>query len=143
MIEILQKALSQYGVKEIVGGDHNETILNYFKEIGHDWVQDDETAWCSAFINWLCEKEGYTRSDKLNARSWLHVGHRVEPENVKVGDIVVIWREKPSSWKGHVGIYINEDEDYINILGGNQSNQVRISAYPKKRLLQYRRMTKI
>ncbi|GAG88566.1 unnamed protein product [marine sediment metagenome] len=141
MIEVLKIALSQYGVTEIVGGEHNPTILKYFKDIGHSWVKDDEMAWCSAFVNWCCFHAGKNYTGELNARSWLKVGHRaVEPQ---VGDIVVFWREKESGWKGHVGFYINETEDYINVLGGNQSNQVKIAAYPKHRLLQYRRVNSL
>jgi len=141
MIEVFIRALSQYGVKEIVGGQHNEAILNYFKEIGHSWVKDDETAWCSAFANWACKMEGYQNSGALNARSWLHIGNRTE--HPQVGDIVVFWRGNKDGWQGHVGFYINETEDYINVLGGNQGNKVQISAYAKHRLLQYRRMSKL
>jgi hypothetical protein len=55
----------------------------------------------------------------------------------QLGDIVVFWREKKDSWKGHVGFYINETNTHINVLGGNQNNMVCIKPYPKSRLLQY------
>jgi uncharacterized protein (TIGR02594 family) len=130
-------ALSQIGIKEIVGKKHNKEVLKYFSEIGHGWVKDDETAWCSAFVNWVCKKAGLDYSGKLNARSWLDIGENVtEP---KLGDIVVFWRDKPDSWKGHVAFFIRETPNWIYVLGGNQNNQVKISAYPKKRLLEYRR----
>lgn len=134
-------ALTQYGVTEIKGEKDNPIIVNYFNEIGHKWVKDDETAWCSAFVNWCCIKAGFERSTKLNARSWLIVGNNVlKPE---LGDIVVLWRVSRESWKGHVGFYIGENEDYIYILGGNQNNQVCIDEYPKYQLLEYRRLNKI
>jgi len=136
----LCKALSQYGVKEIVGEEHNPIIVNYFKEIGHEWVENDELAWCSAFLNWCAKTTGYEYTGKLNARSWLAVGKDVA--NPEPGDIVILWRVKPDSWYGHVGLFINEINGYINILGGNQSNKVKISAYPKYRLLGYRRLNK-
>ena len=138
---MINRALSQYGVAEIAGDVDNRKIVNYFKDIGHSWVKDDETAWCSAFVNWVALKEGYERSGKLNARSWLSVGQSVEvPE---IGDIVVLWRSSKSSWMGHVGFFINQNDDYIYILGGNQNNQVNISKYPKERLLEFRRLNKI
>jgi hypothetical protein len=56
------------------------------------------------------------------------------------GDIVVFWRESIKSWKGHVGFYIREKDGWIYTLGGNQANQVKISAYPKSRVLSYRRL---
>ena len=140
--EILNIAFSQYGIKEIVGLEDNPEIIKYFDEIGFDGkTLKDETAWCSASANWICLKAGVERSNKLNARSWLKIGEKVEtPE---LGDIVVFWRESKKSWKGHVAFFIRETEDLIYVLGGNQSNQFKISAYPKYRLLEYRRMNKI
>ena len=90
MVDLLTKALSQYGVKEIKGEKHNEQIVKYFHEIGHEWVQDDETAWCSAFMNWVAKTQGYEYSGKLNARSWLDVGANIK--SPQVGDVVVFWR---------------------------------------------------
>lgn len=137
MNKAFEIALTQYGVKEIVGGNHNPIILNYFKEIGFDWIHDDETAWCSAFVNWCTLKAGMYRSEKLNARSWLTIGEEVLKP--KTGDIVVLWRDEPTSWKGHVGFYVSSQDNNIFILGGNQNNMVQIQPYPKSRVLQYRR----
>ena len=137
-MDLIKQALSQYGVKEIPGEENNPVILEYFKEIGHSWVQEESTAWCSAYVNWCAKRTGYEYTGKLDARSWLSVGNVVtEPE---VGDVVIFWRVKKDSWYGHVGFYISEDEHYIYVLGGNQSNMVNISPYPKYRLLGYRRL---
>lgn len=139
---ILQEALKEYGVEEIVGGKHNPIITGYFDEIGHGWVKDDETAWCSAFINAMALRAGLEISGKLNARSWLDVGVPVEDFIGEDNVIVIYWRGSPDSWKGHVGIPINHDEDgrHINTLGGNQGNMVRISGYDSGRLLGYRKL---
>ena len=126
-------ALSQYGIKEIPGKENNPEIMKYFNEIGQDWV-DSELAWCSAFINWCAKKAGFEYTGELNARSWLKIGKKV---NFKDCDIVVLWRNDPTSWTGHVGIPVNKDENYVWILGGNQSDMVKISAYPKDRVLAY------
>ncbi len=134
----IEIALSQIGIKEITGRRHNPEVLKYFKEIGHLWVKDDETAWCSAFVNWVCKKAGLPYSGKLNARSWLNVGRRTT--RPKLGDITLFWRESKRSWKGHVAFFIRETPSWIYVLGGNQNNQVKISAYPKYRLLEYRRL---
>lgn len=136
-MNLLETALSQYGVKEIPGKKHNNVILNYFKEIHHTWVTKDETAWCAAFMNWCALNANLRGSGKLNARSFIEVGEEVIPQ---LGDIVVFWRESKSSWKGHVGIYISEGSTIINVLGGNQSNKVCIKPYPKARVLSYRRL---
>lgn len=132
-------ALSQYGIKEIVGSKDNPEVLKYFDEIGFDGSKlKDETSWCSAFVNWVAKKSNKDYTKRLDARSWLKVGK--ETNQPEPGDIVVFWRESPKSWKGHVGFYVNETKEYINVLGGNQSNQVKISAYPKSRLLGYRKI---
>jgi len=143
--KLLNTALSQIGTKETVGKLHNPEVLKYFVDIGHSWVKDDETAWCSAFVNWVVYETNskyqtdFPKSDKLNARSWLNVGHKVsKPE---IGDIVVLWRSSRTSWKGHVGIFVRETPNWIYILGGNQGNKVSIQAYRKNRLLEYRRLT--
>lgn len=138
MSKLFDMALSQYGVSELAGSRHNETIVNYFQEIGFNWVKDDETAWCSAFINWCCLKCDLPKSGKLDARSWLKVGEKVE--NPNVGDLVVFWRESKTSWKGHIALFVRETDSFIYVLGGNQSNQVCIKPYYKKRLLEYRRV---
>ncbi len=135
----IRLALSQFGIKEIPGRNDNPEVLKYFNELGFDGSKlKDETSWCSAFINWCCKMAGLPYSGKLTARSWLNVGRKVETP--QIGDVVVFWRERPSSWKGHVGFFIRETRNYIYVLGGNQSNRVRIAKYPKYRLLGYRRL---
>ena len=135
----LNIALSEFGVKEIVGGRHNPEVLKYFHDTGHEWVKTDETAWCSAFMNWVCKKSDLPYSGALNARSWLKIG--CEVDTAYIGDVVVFSRGNPNGWQGHVGLYIRETTNWIYVLGGNQNNQVKISKYPKTRLLQYRRLT--
>ena len=116
-------ALSQYGVKERTGAEDHPQILNYFNTLGFDGAKlHDETAWCSAYANWVAKVAGYEYSGSLTARSWLGVGESTdEPQP---GDVVVLWRESPSSWKGHVGFYIKETRRYVYVLGGNQRNSV-------------------
>ncbi len=140
MEELLLEMLKMYGLKEIVGPEHNEEIVEFFKEIGFDWVKDDETAWCSASLNYFCKKLGYERSGKLDARSWLKVGTKIDTP--QIGDVIVLWRNSPQAWEGHVGLYISEDNGLIYILGGNQSNMLNISLYNKNRVLGYRRLKK-
>lgn len=132
-------AWDEYGIKEVSGSKDNPEVLKYFDEVGFDGkALKDETAWCSAFVNYCCKKAGKEYSGRLNARSWMTVGKQVEiPQR---GDIVIFWRESKDSWKGHVGFYVTERKGWIYVLGGNQGNMVKVSAYPKSRLLQYRRV---
>ena len=131
-------AMEFYGLKEVVGAKNNPTIVGWFRDIGHSWVKNDETAWCSCFVNWLAWKLKLERSGALNARSWLEHGKEVTaPE---LGDVLIFWRDLPNSWKGHVGLYAGEDNNYYYVLGGNQENQVNITPYLKNRLLGARRL---
>jgi len=140
MTELLEIALKEYGVKEIPGPISNDRILHYAQEVGMSHIDDEEISWCSVFVNWCAFKTGYPYTGLANARSWLTVGELVvAPE---LGDIVIFWRESESSWKGHVGIYISQNDNYIFVLGGNQNNRVQISEYPRSRLLGYRRLHK-
>lgn len=136
MSSALEVALQEYGTWEWQGGDHNPRILQYFSEIGHNWVKDDETAWCAAFINWCLFKAGMPHTGRLDARSFL--GYGEETEKPVLGDLAIFWRIREKSVWGHVGFYISESPSYVYILSGNQNNQVNIQPYPKSRLLGYR-----
>ena len=138
-MNLIKTALSQYGVKEIEGQQDHPQIIKYFNAIGFDGEKlKDETAWCSAFANWVAKTAGYEYSGKLNARSWLSVGESTEIPDW--GDVVVLWRESPESWKGHVGFYVKETKRYVYVLGGNQRNAVCIKAYPKNRILDFKKL---
>jgi uncharacterized protein (TIGR02594 family) len=142
MDTFIKIAAAELGQKEIIGPGHNPVIVNYALEAGFTSVTDDETAWCSIFINWVAKKAGLQRSKSTNARSWLLVGLPVDtaPEP---GDIVVFWREQPDSWKGHVGIFMgfSKDTRRVYCLGGNQGEQVSITAYPTDTVLGFRRLS--
>lgn len=140
--EIINIALQHYGIKEVPGGaGHNPAIVNFFHAIGHEWVQDDETAWCAAFANYVLQQAGYDLTGELNARSFLKL--EGEPmDEPQIGDLAIFWRESPNSWKGHVGFYVRSEGHNIYVLGGNQNNEVNIKPYPRARLLGYVRPKK-
>ncbi|MEP2773089.1 MAG: TIGR02594 family protein [Fulvivirga sp.] len=142
MDSILKTAVAELGEKEVSGPDaHNPTIVSYAQEAGFKWVNDDETPWCSIFVNWVAKKHKLQASNKANARSWLLVGKPVDSEP-EPGDVVIFWRESPSSWKGHVGFFLgfSKNGDRVYCLGGNQGNQVSVSAYPTETILGFRRL---
>lgn len=129
------------GLKEIKGSEHNETVVNFFKEVGHSWVKDDETAWCAAFAGAILERAGLPSTRKLNARSYLEWGEEVAFDDLETGDIVVFWRKGKNSAYGHVAFFVGLDpQGDLRVLGGNQSNEVNIATYKKERFLQGRRM---
>lgn len=141
MEELLLEVLKHYGLQEVSGPNSNPHIIEFFNEIGYTASDDSEVAWCSAMLNYFCKRLGYQRSGELTARSWLKIGTKIDTP--QLGDIVVYWRDSVDSWKGHVGIYISEENGLIWTLGGNQNNGLNISLYNKNRVLGYRRLSKV
>lgn len=141
MKSLLQIAAAEIGVKEIKGDKDTARIVDYAQEAGFKNITDDETPWCSIFVNWCCMKAGLQRTHKANARSWLTVGLPVD--NPVPGDIVIYWRDNPRSWKGHVGIFTGYSKDLTQVftLGGNQKNSVSIQGYDASKVLGFRRLT--
>jgi len=124
------------GVAEIAGRKDNKRILDYHATTTLQ-ATDDEVPWCSSFVNWCLKEASIPGTNSAAARSWLKWGTKLtSPE---IGCVVVFWRNKPSSWQGHVGFYAGEDDGDLLILGGNQSDRVKISAFPKTQVLGYRK----
>ena len=136
---LIEIALKEYGIKDWPGKSHNPRILEYMKGGGFDFI-DDETSWCSIFLNWCCKEAGLKYSGKPTARSWLNIGIDLLEKDVRCGDIVIYWRDSPESWKGHVGIFVANAGDLIYTLGGNQNDMVCILPYSKIKVLGYRRL---
>lgn len=135
------------GSKEIGGQVDNPMIVAMLK-LDNEWPQNDEVPWCSAFANYICWLARLPRSKSLMARSWLAVGRGIQLDDAVPGDIIVLQRgtgEQPGpevlDAPGHVGFYAGRTGDLIEILGGNQGDQVKISRYQKTRLLGVRRLT--
>jgi len=135
------------GLKEVGGNVDNPQIMAMLK-LDMDWPSEDEVPWCSAFANYICWLARLPRSKDLRARSWLNVGVGIQLDQAEPGDIVIIKRgsgDQPgpenTTAQGHVGFYAGISGDLIEILGGNQSDRVKISRYPRSRLLGVRRLT--
>ena len=131
----LEIALLELGVKEIKGQSHNPRILEY-----HDTTTlhatSDEVPWCSSFVNWCITKAGLIGTNSAAARSWEKYGERLK--SPVLGCIVVMSRgDDPRS--GHVGFYIESVNHgkHINVLGGNQSDTVKLETFPVSRVIAY------
>ena len=135
------------GIKEIGGQVDNPMVLAMLK-LDNEWPENDEVPWCSAFTNYICWLARLPRSKDLRARSWLTIGKGIRLEDAVPGDIIVLQRGKGDQpgpeildAPGHVGFYAGRFDQFIEVLGGNQSDQVKISRYHKSRLLGVRRLT--
>lgn len=139
MKKVYDAARKDLGTWEWKDG-HNPKVLKYFADVGHDWVKNDETAWCAAFLGSKLKEAGLPHTGKLNARSYLDWGQPVEIGAAEPGDVVILWRGSPDSWKGHVAFFVRFEGEDVILLGGNQNNQVNERAYPADRILGVRRM---
>ncbi len=131
----MAEARDYVGLKEIPGTRHEKKIVKMFKDVGHAWVKDDETAWCAAFLGAVLERSGIKSTRALNARSYLKWGKKLTKPRV---GCIVVFKRGNSSWQGHVAFYVSETKTRIKVIGGNQSNAVTIASYPKSKFLGYR-----
>ncbi len=134
------------GIKEVGGSVDNPQIMAMLN-LDMSWPENDEVPWCSAFTNYVCWLLRLPRSKNLRARSWLEVGKGIPLDTAEAGDIIVLKRGKgeqpgPEVLKapGHVGFYAGRFGEFIEVLGGNQSDTVKVSRYPIKNLLGVRRL---
>lgn len=128
----LEAALSelQLGVVEVPGPASNPRIDEYLRGVGQP--SNDEIPWCAAFVAYCLEQSGVLGTGKPSARSYLTWGQPTEP---RVGAVGVLWRGSREGWQGHVGFILDVGDASVYLLGGNQSNRVSVSAFPRDRLL--------
>ena len=134
------------GTKEVSGRAANPQIMSML-QLDSEWPDDDEVPWCSGFANYVCWLLRVVRSKSLRARSWLGVGEVIALADAVVGwDIVILNRaggpDDPNiiDAPGHVGFFGGLEGDWIWVLGGNQSDTVKLSRYPVKDILGVRRL---
>ena len=145
----LKVAESEIGkIKEVRGrAQNNPVIIDMFRAVGHEEIDNDETSWCAAYVGSRLEAQGISSTGRLDARSYKswgwEVGRPGDLSRCRPGDVVVFWRQDPKSWKGHVAFYVAHDESYIYVIGGNQRNNVTYAAYPMERLLSVRRSRRV
>src|SRR5712691_3526179 len=93
--------------------------------------------WCAIFANACLEATDVRGTRSAAARSFEASPYfeRCEP---KVGCIVTMWRGgSPASGSGHVGFYVGEDSTGVQLLGGNQNDQVEIETHDRAHITGY------
>lgn len=130
----MEAAVQELGVAEIRGGE-NPRIMEFHREAGTG-QDEDEDAWCGAFMGWLFKRAGFTIPKGAGAaRSWLQFGEKCPP---RAGCVVVFWRGSPTSWQGHVGLLLATRGESVYVLGGNQGDAVTVAKMPLSQVLGYR-----
>ena len=133
----VKTALTEVGVKEIVGSRHESRVLEYQTTTAGRY-SDDETPWCGAFVSWVFTKSNIKHGIKTpeRAKEWSSFGSPTN--NPIVGTIAV----KSRVGGGHVCIIIGKDkEGNLLCVGGNQNNEVNIGTYKKEVFESFRNHT--
>lgn len=132
----LAVATKEIGIKEYAGTDSNHPRIQLYLSTVNNLSDleklQDETAWCSCFMNWCIEQCNAVGTDSAWAKSWGNWRTSVPVASTQTGDIAVFDRSSAKGSGGHVAMVITLDAARQNmlVLGGNQSNAVRYAWYP-------------
>jgi uncharacterized protein (TIGR02594 family) len=126
----LQVAEGEIGVQEIVGAKHNDRVLEYHQTTGK--FGTDEVPWCASFVNWVHKQSGISGTGSALAMSYNNWGKKVDKP--AYGAVAVF---SHGGGKGHVGFVVGKQGSNILVLGGNQSNSVKISSYSTSKIVAY------
>lgn len=130
----MQIAIMEQGVQEWPGDKHNPRILEYLRSVGISGsLLKDETAWCAAFTYWCLWKSGYPGQRSARVSDWWGWGRPVAATYGAICILQPLTTDQASS--GHIGFLHAMDATNVWLLSGNSANQVRISAYPRNKLI--------
>ena len=78
--KILVEAVKHIGVKEIVGKQHNKTILEWAKALKLEKTYtNDEIPWCGLFVAYCCHAQGLpVVKAPLWALNWNKYGENIQ-----------------------------------------------------------------
>lgn len=130
------------GIAEIKGPHHNSAILDLLDAADGttgdgktvQGIRDDETPWCASFVSGVFELAQIPSARSAWARSYLNWG--IKLPGPAIGAVAVLERGPTS---GHVGFVVGQTAagDLV-LLGGNQADMVRLSAFNVQRVIGYR-----
>lgn len=122
----IQKAMAEVGTKEIKGPQYNPKVLEYLATVGKGG-NGDETSWCSAFVAWCLKNSGQSIDGITGlAKSHATAGCYKKIDKLAYGAVVVFNRGTDPTY-GHVGFCVGVQGGRVQILGGNQSDSVKVS----------------
>ncbi len=126
-------AKKEVGQHEVAGKSANPRILEYHAATDLK-AKSDEVAWCSSFVNWCMTKAGIKGTRSAAAASW--TGWGVASQG-KPGSVTVIYNPGSANSSlsrsgNHVAFLLEETSTHLVLLGGNQSDSVKVSNFAKK-----------
>ena len=126
---IYVKAKSFEGMQE---HKNRKQLKNFMK------VDPVQIPWCAAFVGAVLKTFGLPTTNSLTAMSYAK--YKKETKKPEKGDIVVIRRNGGSG--AHVGFFngFKNGGKTVSILGGNQSNKVKVTDVPTSIVISYRKV---
>ncbi|UQA55190.1 TIGR02594 family protein [Polyangium aurulentum] len=127
-------AKAEVGVHEVAGKAKNPRIIEYHAATTLG-AKSDEIAWCASFVNWCLQKAGIRGTRSAAAASFATWGDATE---ARYGAICVIYNASAANSRlstsgNHVGFLVEETGTHFVMLGGNQSDSVKVSNFPKSK----------
>jgi uncharacterized protein (TIGR02594 family) len=113
----------------------NPVIVTFFHETSTK-PSGDVTPWCAACLNWTMARSEYL-GRTLSASSGSFRNIKGKTNNPQKGDVVVFRSADPTKaalGNGHVALYLDQDDTYIFVVGGNQKNDFGHNAICRKRI---------
>lgn len=138
--EWISIAEEELGQKEIAGKKkHNERILEYHATTSGG-AKSDENPWCASFVSWVIQKSGYEGAGSAWSHDWKTWGDGLSKPAVGCVAFIDWGKVDPTkNGTGHVGFVVGKTaKGRIVLLGGNQSDQVRYSAFKESHIQAYR-----
>jgi uncharacterized protein (TIGR02594 family) len=128
----MQVARRESGVREIAGSAHNPRIIAYHATTSLK-ATTDETAWCASFVNWCLRQAGVAGTNSAAAASFVTWGKETVAQP---GAVCVIYNSSAANTSlsrsgNHVAFLVEETPANYVLLGGNQSDSVKISNFSK------------
>jgi uncharacterized protein (TIGR02594 family) len=127
--------------ERLPNGRANPEVKKMFAAVdGFDPAKVDcrNVPWCAVFVNWCLAQCGVSGTRSAMARSFTRSRAFKELPEPRIGCIVVFFRGQYDDGEtGHVGFYAGDAGRYVNVLGGNQGDTVKVAKFPKGRVLGY------
>jgi uncharacterized protein (TIGR02594 family) len=137
-LKLYNHALGDFGLSEVSGPGSNARIKMAIKQAA-EWLDQDDskTAWCGCMMGlWFSELGLEKPKEFYRAANWKTVGKKVLLSEAKQGDVVVMSRTGGK----HVALFSKQANGLVYLLGGNQRNQVNVSAFNEQFVEEVRRI---
>lgn len=125
-------AYNELGVNENVNPSR---VIEYFSAT--DFHTQQALPWAGAFVSWVLREAGFEPAEGgARAVNWKSYGEAIASPDE--GAIVVFAPPPGTPSSGHVGFVVNADDQYVDVLGGNQADSVKVTRFPIGRVTAYR-----